>query len=145
MARKPRSTSEPTAAAAPAAKASDFILMPPTSTIKSLKIERAKALKTSRNAIGAYGAELADKVEKKHVDKKALGIAFALDDLPDEKLAITLPHLLRYIDDLGLAERATRQQELFVEQADQPGEGESNVTHIGAAARRVAEAAGADA
>lgn len=139
------------------AKAEDFLLMPPTSTIKSLKIERTKALKTSRNATSAYGAEVAKAVEKKHVDKKALSMAFSLDDMPDEKLAITLPHLLRYIDDLKLHERAEAAQGMFRTDPESLNEGEAgedddgdgdddgkrgSVTRIGDAARKVAERAG---
>ncbi len=147
MARKPKQPAKDD----DKVKASDLMLMPPTTTIKSLRAERAKALKTSRNATSTYGQQVSEAVEKKHVDKKALGIALSLDDMPDEKLAITLPHLLRYIDDLGLEQRATKQAELFQREAeneDEEDEGEGKadggkVTRIGAAARRVIEEAGA--
>lgn len=127
-------------------KASDMMLMPPSTTIRSLAAERRKAIKRSREITGAYGQQVSEAAEKKHVDKKALTYALGLDALSDERLAITLPHLLRYIDDLGLAERANKQSELFEQEGDggEEGDGGGKVTRIGAAARKVMEQAGAN-
>ena len=57
--------------------------------------------------------------ETQHLDPLALAIGRRLDKLPDEKLAVTLPHLLKYIDDMGLEKRATAQGEMFEPESDE--------------------------
>lgn len=57
--------------------------------------------------------------ETQHLDPLAMSIARRLGRLEDEKLAVTLPHLLRYIEDLGLSKRATAQGEMFVPEPDE--------------------------
>jgi hypothetical protein len=143
------------------AKASDVLLMPPTTTVKSLAAEHIKLKKRSSEITGTYGQLVADAAEKKHVDKKALSMAISLNEMSDERLAITLPHLLRYIDDLGLTERSEQQAQLFAdaEEGDEPagriGKGNGRVNGKGkpakgggpvlvaGAVRDVAEKAGA--
>jgi hypothetical protein len=60
-------------------------------------------------------------------------MAISLNEMSDERLAITLPHLLRYIDDLGLTERSEKQAELFAEAE----EGEHDDEHAGKANGKV--------
>ena len=57
--------------------------------------------------------------ENQHLDPLALAIGRRLNKLTDEKLAVTLPHLLRYIDDLKLEQRATQQMDMFEPEADE--------------------------
>jgi hypothetical protein len=57
--------------------------------------------------------------ETQHLDPLALAIGRRLNKLDDEKLAVTLPHLLKYIDDLGLEKRATQQADMFEPEPDE--------------------------
>ena len=124
------------------------LLMPDSKTVQALAKSRRSTQKRTREISGEFGNEVGKAVEKKHVDRKALSIACQLNDMSAEKLHVTYFHMLRYLDDLGVPERATAQQELF-DQGPQEGaeteadEGEGNVTRIGRAARNVAEQAGA--
>lgn len=71
--------------------------------------------KTAAEASGEIGNAVAKAVETKHFDKTALGIARRLEAMSDNKLQNVLPHLLKYIDDLGLGERAERQAQMFAQ------------------------------
>lgn len=127
-------------------KAEDVLMMPGTDTVKKLAKARRDAQKQSQSIAGTIGEKIAKAVEEKHLDRKAFSMACQLANMDDERLAITLPHLMRYIDDLELVKRATKQAELFEqesEEAETGGKG-STVTPIGAAARKVAQQAGAN-
>lgn len=106
-----------------AATAADMMGLPSTPAVRSIVKELANLRKDAQAVAGDMGALTKKFVEEKHGDKKALGIARSLAALSDKKLAITLPHLLRYIDDLGLEERAKRQGTMF---AEEPGDGEED-------------------
>lgn len=69
-----------------------------------------------QTAAGEMGEYVNSLVEKHHYDKKALGLVRQLERMPDERLAITLPHLLKYIDDLGLGARAEQQGSLIADE-----------------------------
>lgn len=59
----------------------------------------------SRSISQAVGEKVATAVENQHFDKKALNIVKGLYQMSINRaqaFAITLPHLLAYIDDLGL-------------------------------------------
>lgn len=58
---------------------------------------------------------VAKAVETKHFDRKALSIVRGLEAMSDNKLQVTLPHLLMYIDALELAKRAERQGQLIAD------------------------------
>lgn len=68
-----------------------------------------------QTASGEMGEYVNSLVEKHNYDKKALGMVRQLERMPDERLAITLPHLLKYIDDLKLGERAEQQGSLIAD------------------------------
>lgn len=143
MARKPGNagkSSEPEATT---------LLMPTTKVVQDLAKERRNSKKKTSLISGELGSSIAKAVESKHLDRKAHSIACQLDAMDDERLAITLPHLMRYIDDLGLVERANKQSQMeFTDESEddgKPGEGGGNVRSIGTAARKVAEKAGAEA
>lgn len=147
------------------------LVLPPTTVLKDLA--RLKKSTSARSSVitDEYSKAVQKAVEKKHVDRKANSIAQSLAAMDDGKLAITLPHLLHYIEALGLEERASKQAEMFgngVTEGEEEAEGEedetdtkkkrkkrnggrrqaaaeaSNVTPIGSAARDVVEEAGKD-
>ena len=102
----------------------ETMLMPTTNDVVNLARRRKAAKKQQASLAGTIGEAIAQAVEKKHLDRKAFGIACQLDAMSDERLAITLPHLRRYIDDLKLDERASAQEEMFEAGADKDhGEG----------------------
>ncbi len=66
-------------------------------------VKRLANYKKDAQAIsGTIGEAIAKAVETQHFDKKALAMVRTLHAMSPERLAITLPHLLSYIDDLGL-------------------------------------------
>jgi hypothetical protein len=73
------------------------------------------AAKVASEKAGEMGEMIAKAVETKHFDRKALSIARGLEGMSDNKLQVTLPHLLMYIDALGLSARAERQGQLSVD------------------------------
>lgn len=83
--------------------------------VKSVRKLESMA-KNVQSASGEMGEFVNKLVENHHYDKKALGIVRNLAKMPDERLAITLPHLLKYIDDLKLGERANAQASLIAEE-----------------------------
>lgn len=133
------------------------LLMPPKSTVQSLAKDAADSKKRTQSISGTLGKKVADAAANKHLDRKAFGIARGLADMDDERLHITYFHLLKYLDDLGVVERATAQGEMFESRGLGEGEEESEddneaeeaasddkVVQLGQTrvAREVAEAAG---
>lgn len=97
--------------------------VPSTNDVVNLA-RRCKALKKQGAEVtGQIGEMIAQAVEKKHLDRKAFGMARQLDAMSDDKLRVTYRHLLKYIDDLGVAKRATAQGDMF-EEEDEEGAGE---------------------
>lgn len=122
------------------------LLLPPDELIRSLSKAKRNARKAARDAGQMFSDKFAKAQEEKHVDRRAANIAFNLDSLSDEQLHVTYFHLMRYMDDLGIPTRAKAQEELFEDGETGDGahlNGEGKITHIGAAARKVAESAGA--
>ncbi len=136
------------------------LLLPDSALVLSLAKAKLKVKKSNGTASGEVGKKIADAVENKHLDRKALGIACQLFNMHDhdaEKMALTYFHMLRYFDDLGIPEKAEKHGGMFTaaetgpgvktgEEADEEAEtdagGADNVTHIGTAARKVAQGAG---
>jgi hypothetical protein len=122
-AKKPRKEKAPKAAAQPSSQssgASEFKKPSPDALVKLVKQVCSRA--ADQKALGMQSKELIDKAaETQGLNKKAFGIAKALwkmgQDSP-EKLAITLPHLLAYIDDLGLPEIADQNRGLSINGED---------------------------
>lgn len=150
MARKPKKgKSGPTEVVA------TTLLMPPDELIRTLSKAKRNARKQQRDIGQVFSDKFGKAQEEKHVDRRAANISFNLDSLSDEQLHVTYFHLLRYMDDLGIPERATAQNEMFEDKetgagahlngkGDDEGDDEGNVTRLSAAARRVAERAGTD-
>jgi hypothetical protein len=91
------------------------MLMPTTNDVVNLARRRKSAKKQQSELAGTIGEAIAQAVEKKHLDRKAFSLACQLDGMSDEKLSISYYHLLRYIDDLGIPERASAQANMFEE------------------------------
>ena len=80
-------------------------------------VRRLKSIsKAASEKAGEVGEMIAKAVETKHFDRKALSIVRGLEQMSDNKLQVTLPHLMMYIDALQLNERAERQGQLIADQ-----------------------------
>lgn len=144
-ANPPRRRGRPPAASqAPTAPVEDVNLYPRDADLNSLIKAKRSAKQQTSEIGGTIGEKIAKAVEEKHLDRKAFNMVCTLDALEDERLAITLPHLLHYIRVRGLMERADAQPIMPLAQEGSPALGETagNVTRLGTAARRVAETAG---
>lgn len=132
------------------------LLLPDSGIVQSLAKAKLKLQKSNASSGGELGKKIGDAVENKHLDRKAFSIACQFNKMVDndaEKMAITYFHLLRYMDDLDIPNKAKANKGMFEAAETGPGvklkDGEDdaeaeagNVTHIGAAARRVAAQAG---
>jgi hypothetical protein len=81
----------------------------------------------ARSISQSMGEKTAKAVENQHFDKKALGIARSLYQMSinrPQAFATTLPHLLAYIDDLGLAAVAAENQGMDLDGDDEEEDGE---------------------
>lgn len=115
--------------------------------IKKLKNMQADVQSASGERGEYIGGTL---VEKKHFNKKALGIVRGIDAIPERNFGIVWKHVMKMAKALGFDDRADAQGELELEVVGKDQEtldlktnGKTgNVTHIGKAARKVAEAAG---
>lgn len=133
------------------------LLMPEPSVVQSLAKAKLKLQKANNTSGGELGQKIGTAVETKHLDRKAFSIACQFNKMLDhdaEKMAITYFHLLRYLTDLSIPEKAKEHEGMFEAKETGPGlkgkdkedtdsdTGTGNVTHIGAAARKVAQQAG---
>lgn len=102
--RKPRKAKESKAAAqaSSASSATSTFKKPPAEAVVKLVKRLANYKKDAQSIAGTIGEAIAKAVETQHFDKKALAMVRTLHAMSPERLAITLPHLLSYIDDLGL-------------------------------------------
>jgi hypothetical protein len=137
-AAKPKTPKTPkAAAAAPAGEAkvevkhlaaklgSDF-KCPAEAEVVALVRRLKTQQKVAQEKAGEMGEMVAKAVETKHFDRKALSIVRGLESMSDNKLQTTLPHLLMYIDALGLTERAKRQGQLLAGAAGGDGEADDD-------------------
>lgn len=135
------------------------LIFAPKAVVEDLAEQKRKTKKRTSSANGTLGELIGTAVEEKHLDRKAFSLACQLDGLDDERLHITWPNLLAYAEFLGIPKRVQEQEKAFLfetaaapkeddKAADGKGAGGArtgaSVTQIGEAARRVAEAAGAD-
>jgi hypothetical protein len=126
-AKKPRAAKAPKAARPAASSQSsgaEFKKPNPDELLKLVKQVCARA--ADQKTIGMAAKELIDKAaETRGLDKAAFGIVRKLwkmgQDNP-EKLSVTLPHLLSYVDDLGLADIADGARGLEINGEDDSGE-----------------------
>lgn len=88
----------------------------PTASLVVKAVSRLEKLnKSVRSASGDMGEYVNKLVEDESFDKRALSIIRRLHSMPDEKFAITWPHVLHYAEALGFDTRASKQQEMFEE------------------------------
>ena len=84
--------------------------------LKKLVKAKENARKQTSEINGDIGDMIADAIEKDNLDKVAFAMATRLDRMSPEKLWVTLPALLYYIDELGLKEKAESAPPLPVEE-----------------------------
>lgn len=116
---KPRAASSTASSTAPA-PSSEF-RKPTADQVKALVKKMVSRGNEARTISQAASEVLAKAVETQHFDKKAFAIVKGLYQMSvnrPEALAITLPHLLAYIDDLGLAETAAEARGMDLEPED---------------------------
>ena len=159
-------TKEKTAPAATTAapdnkvKPGDLKKVPAASVLdRLLKIGRSSA-KDSAEANGRFGSAVAKAVEDHALHRKAFRVLVMASKMEPEKLADFLDHLEHYFEATGIYDRANTVQGLPLNkdddaerqeadagaeqpQPEQQQSGDDNVHHLGTAARKVAEAAGA--
>lgn len=150
---KKRGGKQSKAPAAPPSAPADggTLLMPPTNVVVSLAGEKRRTKKRLGEISGEHADSVKSAADKKHLDKKAFAMAASLDAMTDEKLQVTYFHLLRYMDDLKIPDRASAQEQMFgdgarEEEADDEQTAGQEQGHglrvVPGEGRRVAEAAG---
>ena len=77
----------------------------------------------TREISGSFGAQVKDAVENDNLDRVAFSIARRLDAMSDERLYVTLPALMFYIEQRGLEERAKNAPPLPVADESEEDEG----------------------
>lgn len=108
-----------------AASANSGFKKPTADQVRKLVKSLVSMGNESRAISTAVGEKVAKAVETQHFDKKALNIVKSLYQMSINRpkaFAITLPHLLAYIDDLGLAETANEARGMNLEGEDNDGE-----------------------
>ena len=98
-------------------------------------LRASKKTKEQTSALsGELGQMVANAVENDHLHRKAFSFTKQLHQMPDEKLAECMAHLMFYLDAAGINERVEKVGRLDL--GDGPGEGEedpkpeSNVTAL---------------
>lgn len=89
--------------------------VPPTAGIPNDFKALGQVKKTARSAAGDVGKKVATLVEKKNYNAKALSIVYALNEMPQEKFAITWTHILHLAAAMEFDKRAKLQGEMFQE------------------------------
>jgi|GEM_PF-5633285 len=107
-----KKTAAKAASVTTAATANDLMHMPPEGVIVRLVKKLFNLGKNVQEITGEMSQAVSNAADAQHVDKKALSIVRGLAKMSDKKLAITLLHLLYYIDALKLHERASAQGDL---------------------------------
>lgn len=150
------------------------LIFPKKSAWDELAEAKRQAKKRASSANGTFSKVVARLVEEEHLDRRAARIVLALDAIEDEAdLHVTVFHLIDGLKKLNILKRAMAQEEMFDDNkidtaalatagvkaakgakrgpkvkgatgADISAAMGGNVTQIGDAARKVAEAAGAD-
>lgn len=126
--RKPKAKKAPAARAASSQSSNADFKKPNADELLKL-VKQVCARAAEQKSIGMTAKELVDKLaETRGLDRKAFGIVrglFKMGQDNPEKLSVTLPHLLSYIDDLGLAETADKARGLAINgEDDDDGEDE---------------------
>jgi hypothetical protein len=101
---KPEAAPEAQATAS-AGSASGSFKKPPKEAVVKLVRRLESMAADARELTGSMGEAVAKAVENQHFDRTALGMVrklYKMSKSNPHKLAVTLPHLLAYIDDLGL-------------------------------------------
>lgn len=144
------------------------LIFPTKKSWEEVREAKVTAKKRSSSANGAFSRVFARLVEEQHMDRRAARIVLALDAIEDdEDLHVAVFHLIDGMKKLGILERAMAAPDMFdnpdgaaLEQVAAAGakgaksrrkkngaaagaDDDTNVHHIGDAARKVVEKAGA--
>lgn len=92
--------------------------------LKSLLSEGRKAKQNITDINTAFGGQVKEAIENKHLDHRAFRIIRGLDRLEPEKLRDTLDNLEHYLDIAGLNERAASAPRLEMEGGEGEEEGD---------------------
>jgi hypothetical protein len=122
-AAKPKRGRKAEAQAKPSQSSADGSKKPASDQVVWL-VNELENIDNKKGLFSASAKEIVDNaVENKHFDKKALAMVRSLKKLADkdpEAFAITLPHLLSYIDDLGLDKLADESREFALDDEKPP-------------------------
>ena len=146
------------------------LIFPKKSHWEELQTAKRTAKQRATSANGTFSKVVTRLVDEGHMDRRAARMVLALDAIEDDgDLHVTVFHLIDGLKKLGIMKRAMAQEEMFGSETDTVrmasdavkaaradkgkkkgddapagGRGGATVSHIGDAARKVAEAAGAD-
>lgn len=102
--------------------APETMRLPPKGFIKKLVTVTLKKFEDeAASARGDMGGTIATACEKNHVEKRALAIARRLHKLPPKKLQETYFHLMDYMEELRIRQRAEEQGQLSLDQQQDDG------------------------
>ena len=111
---------------------SGAVLKKPTAEQVVKLVRKLEGYTQDQKDIGVTAREHFDKaVETQHFDKKALSWVrpmYRMAKKHPEAFAVTLPHLLAYIDDLGLAQMADDRPGLPLDSSDESPEDDGGET-----------------
>lgn len=143
------------------------LIFPTKKSWEEVREAKVTAKKRSSSANGTFSKVLARLVEEQHMDRRAARIVLALDAIEDdEDLHVAVFHLIDGMKKLGILERAMAAPDMFdnpdgealekvaaaaakaakvkkKKGAEAGADDDTNVHHIGDAARKVVEKAGA--
>lgn len=122
---EPETTAAPAASSPSSGATSGSFKKPSPDQVQKLVKSIVAMGNESRSISQAVGEKIAKAVETQHFDKKALGMAKSLYQMAQnrpEAFAITLPHLLAYIDDLDLVGIADKNRGLPINGEDDDGQ-----------------------
>ena len=103
MAKKPKTDVEP----------KFKLTFPSEDQINKAVDKLARLKKSARSASGILGEETNKLAENQHFDKKALSMIRSLDEMTDERFAITWPHIKKYAEARDFDKRAKKQLDRF--------------------------------
>lgn len=128
----PKAEAQPVSSPASAATSVNSGFKKPTPEQVKRLVKQIISRNNDARSISQTASEMVAKaVENQHFDKKAFGMVKSLYQMSinrPEAFAVTLPHLLAYIDDLGLAEAANEARGMDLEGEEDGEEGEETGT-----------------
>lgn len=110
----------------------------PSAKVVSLAKGYISLKKDAQGAAGAISDMLSKAEERNHLNRKAFSKIMPFHTMSDAQLAIIWPVFLKYADDLGIPDRATRQAEMFKEEEKPEDDGQTDIEDAAAEAAKAA-------